>query len=77
MLASHSTRPVKPTTAATFPGAPSSPNGLTMGATVFCSCPGIRLPPTRPRTGPTTAAAATGRQRGERRRPSGTSCAGR
>jgi hypothetical protein len=77
MLAAHSARPLKPMTAATVPATPDSPNGLSMGMTVSSSCPGIRLPPTIPRTGPATAAAATGRQRRERSRPSGTSSAGR
>ena len=77
MLASHSTRPAMPTTDATTAGVPSSANGLGMGRTVSWNCPGARLPPTSPTTGPTAAATATGRQRRDRSRPSGTSRAGR
>src|SRR4030095_3990143 len=59
MLASHSTRSAMPTTDATTAGVPSSANGLGMGRTVSWNCPGARLPPTSPTTGPTAAATAT------------------
>jgi hypothetical protein len=48
-----------------------------MGRTVSSSFPGMKALPISPITGPTAAATATGRQRRERSRPSGTSRAGR
>jgi hypothetical protein len=64
-----------PSVLATSPAGPASPNGLTIGRS--SSRAGARLEPTSARAPAATAAAATGRQRRERSRPSGTSRAGR
>ena len=46
MLAIHSPRPIRPTTAATVPTIPGLPKGFSMGLMVSSSLPGVTTPVT-------------------------------
>jgi hypothetical protein len=76
MLAGHSPRLVRPTAAATAPASRPARTGWGWDGRLL-ELPGARPPAISPITGPTAAAATTGRQRRERGRPFGTSRAGR
>jgi hypothetical protein len=70
-------KPAQLTTAATEPAQPWRANGLATGSRVWVIGAGSRHQPTAVMAAPARAATATGRQRGERSRPSGSSSSGR
>ena len=70
-------KPAQLTTVATVPGQPWRANGSARGSRVWVVGAGSRQLPTICMAVAATAATTTGRQRGERSRPSGSSSSGR
>jgi hypothetical protein len=77
MQANSTAKPAQLTTAAAEPAQPCNANGLATGTRVWVIGSGDRHSPTAVAAVPATHATRTGRQRGKRRRPSGSSSSGK
>jgi hypothetical protein len=77
MQANSTPQPIQWMVSAIVPATPCSGNGLGTGLIVWVIGSGARTQPTTVAAVPATLATATGRQRGERSRPLGSSSSGR